>query len=263
MSLDRHKRPQRDVDVRVAEVVPEPELTVQATDVLRRAAVGAAIIVGVLLTVGVVGTIVSFDGIAGDAEADLVAWVAENRTGVLDTVASVTSALSDTWMVIGVLVGAVSMLWVGGHPRAALTVFLGVSIDFAAFIVVGTAIDRARPSVEALHSVPSTSSFPSGHTAAAFVLYGSLILVARSVLGRRASSWSWLLAAIVAALVGAARIYEGVHYPSDVAGGLVLGVLALTVAGRSAELLTLNDRLDAPFRWADRYATGPTSRGRR
>lgn len=260
MSLDRHQTPQRDVDVRVAEVVPGPQRAVHATDVVRRAAVGTAITVGVLLTAGIVGTMVAFDGAVGDAEANLVAWVAENRTGVLDAVATVTSTLSDTWTVIGVLVGAVSMLWVGGHPRAALTVFLGVSIEFTTFIIVGTVIDRARPSVEPLHSVPSTSSFPSGHTAAAFVLYGSLILVARSVPTRRASPWSWLLPAIVAALVAAARIYEGVHYPSDVVAGLVIGVLALTVAGRSTELLTLNDRLDAPFRWADQFATRPTSR---
>ena len=105
---------------------------------------------------------------------------------------------------------------------------LAVILEFTTFLAVGALIGRARPDVETLHSVPSTPSFPSGHVAAAFVLYGSLVLVAGSL---RSIPRSWWLAPLAIALsVAAARVYEGVHHPTDVAAGLVLGVGALGCA---------------------------------
>jgi undecaprenyl-diphosphatase len=75
---------------------------------------------------------------------------------------------------------------------------------------------------------PSDSSFPSGHTAAAF---GGAWLLARHYP-------RWAPAAYgVAALVGLSRVYLGVHYLSDVAIGAAAGVL-LSAASR---------RLLAPF----------------
>ncbi|MCE9559950.1 MAG: phosphatase PAP2 family protein [Armatimonadetes bacterium] len=67
----------------------------------------------------------------------------------------------------------------------------------------------------------STNSFPSGHT------MGSMTLAVSLWLCLRGSDWEWLGKAAIgwAILVGISRIYVGVHYPTDVLGGAILGTL--------------------------------------
>lgn len=63
-------------------------------------------------------------------------------------------------------------------------------------------------------------SFPSGHSATAVSVYGS---IAREVKKR----WMWIIAAAVPLLIGLSRFAVGVHYPTDVLAGWGIGLLAL------------------------------------
>lgn len=210
-----------------------------AAATLRRAALAAIALTSMLLLLGCVGRLVVFDSTIGNAEADLMSWVAGHRIGVLDTAATIGSSLTDTWTVIGILVGAIAVLMVTGRQRFAALMAIAISLEFMAFLIVGQVIGRARPDVESLHSVPSTPSFPSGHVAAAVVAYGSLALIARTLAPyRRSPGRVWLVPIVVAAIVAASRVYEGVHYPTDVAAGFLLGVgavLGAAYATRAAE----------------------------
>ena len=64
----------------------------------------------------------------------------------------------------------------------------------------------------------SDKSFPSGHTTAAFAS-----MVPLFIMGKKNISW---LALVFAVLMGISRIYLGVHYASDVIGGIIVGSLA-------------------------------------
>ena len=106
------------------------------------------------------------------------------------------------------------------------------------FLIVSTIIGRERPDVTPLGSVPSTSSFPSGHVAAGVVLYGGLVVIAASITESKAvARVAAIPAVVVIGYVASARVYEGVHHPTDVIGGAVLGVGALFVAGLSTGLI--------------------------
>jgi undecaprenyl-diphosphatase len=199
-----------------------------ASGVAGRMAVAVVLLTAGLLALGTVGHLAVFDAPIGDAESDLVRWVADHRIGVLDTAATVGSSLTDTWVVIGVLVGSVTVLVAVGHRRYAGVLLIGVGLELISFLAVGAVIDRSRPAAEALHSVPSTPSFPSGHVAAAVVLYGSLTFTALAIRRPgRLRAPVWIAPAVVSVVVASSRVYEGVHYPTDVVAGFVLGAGAL------------------------------------
>lgn len=73
------------------------------------------------------------------------------------------------------------------------------------------------PEISNLVSLPDEFSFPSGHTAAAFLM--------ATLLG---AFYPFLLAPafVIAAFVGISRIYNGVHFPADVIAGSLIGILS-------------------------------------
>ena len=64
-------------------------------------------------------------------------------------------------------------------------------------------------------------SFPSGHTSLNFATFTALA----AVLIKEKKKWAWLLL-LIPIIVGITRIIRGVHYPSDVLGGMIIGVFA-------------------------------------
>jgi membrane-associated phospholipid phosphatase len=69
---------------------------------------------------------------------------------------------------------------------------------------------------------PSGYGFPSGHSQSAVVLWGGVASYVRK-------RWAWAVAMLLMVLIGFSRIYLGVHFPTDVLGGWVLGVALLLI----------------------------------
>lgn len=80
--------------------------------------------------------------------------------------------------------------------------------------------DLAERIPQAIQDTAPGYSFPSGHAQDAVVFWGYLAIVVR----RR---WMYILAPLVALLVAFSRIYLGVHWPQDVIGGIVIGLIIL------------------------------------
>ncbi len=110
--------------------------------------------------------------------------------------------------------------------REALFVAAAVLAELVSFLITTALIHRPRPGTVELDHSPPTSSFPSGHTAAALALYGALALLLY-LHTRKRYVWALLLMPVA---VGFARLYRGMHHPSDVLAGLLLGALALAAA---------------------------------
>lgn len=92
-------------------------------------------------------------------------------------------------------------------------------------IALKQVINRARPDAVHLVSV-ETLSYPSGHAMSAMAFYGFLIfLIYNFKLNTLLKTGLILIFIMLIAAIGISRIYLGVHFPSDVAGGFIAGFI--------------------------------------
>lgn len=187
------------------------------------------VLVGLLLAKGA-----SHDAV-GRADTRVDRWFAAHRTNDLNRATHYATDAAET-----PTIAALAVLTVAGAAlawrrwREPMLLAVAVAGEVLIFVTITLLVDRPRPPVSHLDVAPPTSSFPSGHTAAAVALYGAWAVVAwqrsRSALLRGLLT---LLAVAVPIAVALSRMYRGMHYPTDVLAGALLGAgwLAVTVRG--------------------------------
>lgn len=142
--------------------------------------------------------------------------------------------LGSGWMLLGLLPA-----FAFPHLRARASWLLGAVLGTSLVVyALKELIGRVRPChvyawAHAVHvAAPTSPSFPSGHSAGSFAFAAFVFALHKS--------WG-MLALVLASLVAASRIALGVHYPSDVVVGAILG---MTIGG-ACGLRVLNGRQPA------------------
>lgn len=130
---------------------------------------------------------------------------------------------------IGVLVlfiaGGMGLLWLAGRRREVVWFAGGVAGAFVIATVLKHLIARPRPELVPHAVYTFTASFPSGNTLMATVVWLLLALVLADVTGKRGvRNLAVAGALLIAFMVGAGRVYMGVHWPSDVIEAWGLGI---------------------------------------
>jgi undecaprenyl-diphosphatase len=152
---------------------------------------------------------------------------------LLDTLMPALSRAGNLGAVWLVLLGGIAAFGREQGRRIALAGFIALAIGFTSSEVIKEITLRPRPfavlpDVRLLVGAPHSYALPSGHTTSAFAAASGTLLAARRLLGR-VPVWGWGMLAL-AAVIAYSRLYVGVHWPTDVAAGVVLG-LASGLAG--------------------------------
>jgi len=193
---------------------------------------GAAAMLVVWSAAGLLLVKVLDDGPVGDADRWVNRWFADHRTATWNTLTEYGSMLAETLVkvtLVAVASAVMIFLWRRWHDAVFLVV--AVSLEALVFVLTSFIVDRDRPPVSHLDTVPPSGSFPSGHSGAAVAFYGALFVIVCWHTRKAAVRWIFgVLAVIVPLIVATSRVYRGMHHPIDVAAGLLLGAVAVFVA---------------------------------
>lgn len=172
--------------------------------------------------------------LVNSAVLDLVnGWA--GRSGLLDSLMKF-SAVDLVYLVVPLGL----LLWLAPGPssrralrqRVWITVMLSIAVALLVQALAGAIHTETRPfvarsDVTLLIAHSPDNSFPSSHATVAFAVAGALVW------------WRWpvgLIALAVACLVAFARVFVGVHWPSDVLAGAAIGICTGTLAARTTPL---------------------------
>lgn len=162
-------------------------------------------------------------------EAELLLWVQNHlRTEFLDQLMPYVSMVNNAGILAIITVLAL-LIW-KQYRIVGLTA--GASLLSEAVLVNGlikNIVARERPYIVderllMLGSVPVDYSFPSGHTGSAFAVATVILLCMPRRYG--------IIAVVLSAFIAYSRVYNAVHYPMDVLGGMVIGIFTGVLASK-------------------------------
>jgi len=179
---------------------------------------------------GYIASAISTESIV-DFDRTVIDFVQATETSWLTTVLKGFTWIGSAYFVAPVGFLAVCYLYFKLHYRHQAFLF--------ATVMVGTVVlnallklyfKRERPEIHRIMDA-NGFSFPSGHTMMAFSLYAIIAYIAwRNVHTTLSHILLLLFAATMIITIGMSRIYLGVHYPSDVIGGMAASALWMTIA---------------------------------
>ena len=200
----------------------------------------------ILLGVPLVAVVVSFGNLAkavaagtglAKADAAISAALQDLRSGPADAVMVFLTGFGD-WPVI-TLTTTAFVLWMwhvqGWRLGLGVAIVMGLSTALASALKAGFAIPRPSEIYQGVQAF----SFPSGHTTSSFTLFGLLAWLAWYGAGTRSRTAHVFVFSAIAGTIAASRLYLGAHWPSDVAGGALLGaglVLLFALTNRRVRL---------------------------
>ena len=147
------------------------------------------------------------------------------------------------WLTFTTLVIAV-FLWLQGKLRMMVFMIAATGSGAVLSILLKNLFGRPRPSLVPHLSHVSTSSFPSGHSLLAAVVYLTLgSLLAAVMPNRKLQIYVLSVAVMLTLFVGASRVYLGVHYPTDVLAGWLAGLVWALLCWLVARQLQLQEKV--------------------
>jgi len=195
---------------------------------------GYALLAALMIGLGflLVDVVLPFHGIGG-ADESVNDWMAAHRSSGLNDASYVGSAIGDIPFIPGLVILTALVTAILRKWRAFAFIVGAILIEVGTYRVTSLIVHRQRPSVPRLDPdhLPVNQSFPSGHVAAAVVVYvGLALLLSGRVRARWAAIVLWTFAIALPLVVASSRMYRGMHHPIDATAGVLMGAAALSIA---------------------------------
>lgn len=174
-------------------------------------------------------------------------WFAAHRTPLLQAPMLELTALG-TDVVITIVVGVSALfLWLTRHRHSAALLCIAAVGGMLLNPLLKVGFDRPRPHVFTWGTLVSSYSFPSGHAMNSAIVYATIAYLAARLQRTRWARWlTGLTATLLIVLICASRLYLGVHYPSDVLAGVIVGLAWAGFCMTTLELAQHYARRNAP-----------------
>jgi undecaprenyl-diphosphatase len=165
------------------------------------------------------------EGATQEFDEAVLRWIGEHQVPWLQT-AMVELTLLGTGIVVMTIVGVSALfLWLTDHRFSALLLLVATWGGVGINMVLKSQFDRPRPQVFEWGAHVLTSSFPSGHAMSSTIVYGTVAYLAARLHRKAYARWlTMTVAGLLIALICVSRMYLGVHYPSDVVAGVMVGL---------------------------------------
>ena len=155
---------------------------------------------------------------------NVLRWMAVHQSPLATTAALEFTALGTGTVVVMMTAVAGMFLSLTGQRRPAVLLVAATIGGLALNLLLKLHYHRPRPHIFTWGAGVVSSSFPSGHAMNSVIVYGSIAyLAARLSRSRWLRSVTQLVALVVIVGICSSRVYLGVHYPSDVIGGAIVG----------------------------------------
>jgi undecaprenyl-diphosphatase len=177
----------------------------------------------------------------------VLTWMGQHRVKWLEAMLLEFTALGTASTVLVVVTVATLFLSLTRHRFSAFLLIASTGGGLILNLVLKAYFQRPRPDVFIAVTSVSSTSFPSGHAMNAAIAYGTVAyLAARLHPSRWARALTFLFAAAIILLTATSRLYLGVHYPSDVIAGLVIGTAWASFCMASLEAIQRLAQRNAP-----------------
>jgi undecaprenyl-diphosphatase len=174
----------------------------------------------------------------------IIRALVELRSPVMNRIAADITALGSVIVVsIQTAMASLLLIYVARDPKSALQAAVAPAGAELWVEIIKRIVRRGRPDIAVPLADAVGYSFPSGHAAAAAALYLTLAVIVTRQLDGAARILFRVIFGMLIILVAASRVYLGIHYPTDAAGGIVLGILWAVVVLRFAGRGNLSTRV--------------------
>jgi undecaprenyl-diphosphatase len=152
-------------------------------------------------------------------------WMQRHQTPLLERL-MVEFTMLGTWIVVLSIVSVAALfLWLTRHKYSASLLLVATAGGIGLNNILKVGFSRPRPQIFEWGTTVSSSSFPSGHAMSATVVYITVAyLAARLQKTHLARLATLAVAGGIVAIICFSRLYLGVHYPSDVVAGVIIGL---------------------------------------
>ncbi len=185
-------------------------------------------------------------------------WMGSHRNPLVESAMLEITALGTGTVVAMIVFVSGTFLWLNKHKHSAILLLAATFGGIILNNLLKAGFNRPRPQVFEWSTHAASSSFPSGHAMSSVIVYGTVAYLAARLQRRAASRVLTLaFAGLMILSICVSRMYLGVHYPSDIAAGVIIGLAWAGFCMAVLEALQLYAKRNAPQMLKDEAPAPP------